>query len=293
MFTPETAPMGAPEMGTPSPAPAAPAAATPPTDAAAPEHGLLLDERRRRICELVRAHGRVTVEELARRFATSTVTVRQDLGALELSGALVRTRGGALARREEDELPIVIKQTLHHAQKMRIAAAAVAMIGEGETIILDSGTTTAEIARLLRTSKLHSINVITNALNVAMLLSDIPAVRLIMPGGILRRESNSLSGYGAELALEKLQADRCFLGVDGLDPEVGIMTPHLPEAQLNARMIAISRQIIAVTDSSKFMRRNVSVIARVEQLHMLITDTAARPDTVAELRQRGVDVRLV
>jgi DeoR family transcriptional regulator of aga operon len=260
---------------------------------AAVESGLLVEERRRRICDLLREHGRVTVDDLSKRFDTSVVTIRLDLAALEAAGALTRTRGGALARREDDDLPIVIKQTLHHAEKMRIAKAAAALINDGETIVLDSGTTTAEIARQIRTLGLKSINVITNALNIAMLLSDVPAVRLIMLGGVLRQESNSLSGHMAEAAITHLRADRLFLGVDGLDPEIGLMTPHLAEAQLNAKMIQISRQVIAVTDSSKLLRRNVSVIAQVDQLHMLITDTAARADVVEELRRRGVDVRLV
>jgi DeoR family transcriptional regulator of aga operon len=257
------------------------------------ERGLLIEERRRRICDLVREHGRVTVEELSKRFDTSVVTIRLDLAALESAGALARTRGGALARRDDDDLPIVIKQTLHHAEKSRIGKAAAAMINDGETIILDSGTTTAEIARQIRVLPLQSINVITNALNIAMLLSDVPAVRLIMLGGVLRQESNSLSGYVAENAITHLRADRLFLGVDGLDPEIGLMTPHLAEAQLNAKMIQISRQVVAVADSSKLLRRNVSVIAKLDQLHILITDQAARPEVVEELRQRGVDVRLV
>jgi DeoR family transcriptional regulator of aga operon len=283
------------EPGAAAPRSAAAAAGTVAADAPArvAENVLLLDERRRRICDLLREHGRVTVAELARRFSTSPVTIRLDLTALEAAGVLTRSRGGALLRRENDDLPIGIKQTLRHAEKIRIARAAAALIRDGETIVLDSGTTTAEIARQIRASDLKSINVITNALNIAMLLSDVPAVRLIMLGGVLRQESHSLSGYLAENAINSLQADRLFLGVDGLDPEIGVMTPHLAEAQLNARMIQISRQVIAVTDSSKLMRRNVSVIARVEQVHMLITDSAARTDIVEELRRRGVDVRLV
>jgi DeoR family transcriptional regulator of aga operon len=264
-----------------------------PIAAPAADIGLAIEERRSRVLALLRSEGRVTVEALSRRFGTSAVTIRMDLAALEATGALMRTRGGAVARPEDGDLSIGVKRTLNHAQKVRIARAAAGLIRDGETIILDSGTTTAEIARHIRTLPLESINVITNALNVAMLLTATPSVRLIMPGGILRRESHSLSGHMAENALEHLQADRLFLGVDGLDPEIGLMTPHLAEAQLNARMIQISRQVVAVTDSSKLMRRNVSVIARVEQLHMLITDTGARPDVVAELRGRGVDVRLV
>lgn len=176
---------------------------------------------------------------------------------------------------------------------MRIAQAALALIQDGETIILDSGTTTAEIARALRKADLRSINVITNALNVAALLMDVPSVRLIVPGGILRRESNSLSGPMAEAALVNLQADRLYLGADGLDPEIGVMTPHLQEAELNAKMIRISRHVVVVADSSKLLRRNISLIAKVEQIHMLITDRAAPGQAVDELRLRGVEVQLV
>jgi DeoR family transcriptional regulator of aga operon len=256
------------------------------------EGGLLVEERRRRICEFLRAEGRVTVEALATRFGTSQVTIRADLSALEAAGALVRTHGGALLRQEDDE-PLDVKQLQHHAEKVRIAQAAVALIRDRETIILDSGTTTAEIARALRKAELTSINVITNALNVAALLMDVASVRLIVPGGILRRESNSLSGPMAEAALAHLQADRLYLGADGLDPEIGVMTPHLQEAELNAKMIRISRQVVVVADSSKLLRRNISLIAKIEQIHLLITDRAAPAPAVEELRQRGVEVQLV
>jgi DeoR family transcriptional regulator, aga operon transcriptional repressor len=260
---------------------------------AAAEQGLLAEERRRRIAALVREQGRVTVVALASRFGTSQVTIRGDLSMLESAGALVRTHGGALRHCEDLDQPLDVKQLQHHAEKVRIGQAAAALIRDGETVILDSGTTTAEIARAIRKLELKSINVITNALNVAALLIDVPAVRLIMPGGILRRESNSLSGPMAEGALSNLQADRLYLGADGIDPEVGVMTPHLPEAELNAQMIRIARQVVVVADASKLQRRNVSLIARVEQLHMLITDRAAALEPVEQLRQRGIEVRLV
>ena len=256
------------------------------------ERGLLLEERRRRICELLREEGRVTVEALATRFGTSQVTIRADLSTLESSGALTRTHGGALSVPDTDQ-PLNVKQLRHRAEKLRIAAAAAALIEDGETIVLDSGTTTAEIARRIRTLELKSINVITNALNIAALLIDVPSVRLIVPGGFLRRESNSLAGPMAETALASLQANRLYLGADAVDPQLGVMTPHLAEAELNAKMIAISQQVVVVADSSKFMRRNISLIARVEQLHLLITDRAAPAEAVEHLRQRGVEVRLV
>lgn len=255
--------------------------------------GLAMQERRRCIRALVSSQAQCSVAELARRFEVSAVTIRSDLAALADSGALVRIHGGALPPGESEEVPITVKQTLYHAEKVRIAAAAASLIQDGETVILDSGTTTAEIARQIRGLKLRSINVITNALNIAALLANAHHVNLIIPGGVLRRKSWSLSGPQAEQALRALQADRLFLGVDSLDPDIGLMTPHVLEAKLNALMIRIARQTVAVTDSSKLLRRNLSVIAPVEEVHLLITDQAAAPEAVAAIRARGVEVRLV
>jgi DeoR family transcriptional regulator of aga operon len=255
--------------------------------------GVAKEQRRRVIRSLVESNAQANVAELARRFRVSEVTIRSDLSALADVGALVRVHGGALPPGDGEELPITVKQTLYHAEKVRIATAATELIQDGETIVLDSGTTTAEIARQVRGLKLRSLNVITNALNIAVLLANAHHVNLIIPGGILRRKSWSLAGPQAEQALRDLQADRLFLGVDSLDPEIGLMTPHVLEAKLNALMIRIARQTVAVTDSSKLLRRNLSVIAPVEQVHLLITDRAAAPDAVAAIRARGVEVRLV
>ena len=251
-----------------------------------------LEERRRKIRGLLQERAQVGVAELAQKFAVSAVTIRADLAALDDIGALVRVHGGALPRQESDELPIDIKQSMHRAEKMRIAAAAVAHIHDGETVILDSGTTTAEIARLIRGLKFKSLNVITNALNIAVLLASAPFINLVIPGGVLRRRSWSLSGPPAENAIRDLQADTLFLGVDSLDPAVGLMTPHVLEAQLNAQMIRIARKVIAVTDSSKLLRRNLSVISPVDAVDLLITDKGADARAIEAIRARGVEVVL-
>jgi DeoR family transcriptional regulator, aga operon transcriptional repressor len=255
--------------------------------------GLAKEQRRRVIRALVESNAQGNVADLARRFRVSEVTIRSDLAALADMGAVVRVHGGALPPGDSEELPITVKQTLYHAEKVRIAAAAAGLIQDGETVILDSGTTTAEIARQIRGLKLSSLNVITNALNIAVLLANAHHVNLIIPGGVLRRKSWSLAGPQAEQALRDLQADRLFLGVDSLDPEIGLMTPHVLEAKLNSLMIRIARHTVAVTDSSKLLRRNLSVIGPVEQVHLLITDSAAAPDAVSAIRARGVEVRLV
>jgi DeoR family transcriptional regulator of aga operon len=261
---------------------------------AAKKSRLLVEERRRRILEILESQERVTVEELVARFGVSAVTIRGDLDALAEAGAVIRSHGGALKRIEAPEdVPITVKETLHHAEKVRIGHAASQMIKDGETIMLDSGTTTMEIARQIKFLKVKALNVITNALNVAMELASLPHVRLIMIGGILRQMSYSLTGPHAEQTLRGLHADRLFLGVDGLDPDIGLMTPDVLEAQLNAVMIQVSRETVVVADSTKFQRRSLSVIARIEVVHKVITDSGATPEMVSALRARNVEVLIV
>ena len=253
---------------------------------------LLVEERRRRILELLDTQERATVEELSSRFGVSAVTIRGDLDTLAESGSLVRSHGGAL-RRLAGDVPIAVKETLHHGQKVRIGRAAAQLIGEAETIILDSGTTTMEVARQLKLMRLESLTVITNALNIAMELANLPHIRVIMIGGILRQPSYSTVGPHAEHVLRSFNADRLFLGVDGLDPDIGLMTPDVLEAQLNALMIRVSREVTVVADSSKFTRRSASVIGAVSEVHRIITDDRADPQLVAALRARNIDVVLV
>lgn len=270
-----------------------PATKDQPYATAAEDSGILMEERRRQIRDLIDEQGSATTEELSARFRTSLVTIRGDLKALAGAGGVVRTHGGAVALRDAEELPIGIKETLNQREKARIAERAATMIRDGETIILDSGTTTAGIAKRIRGLPLQSISVITNALNIAVTLVNVPHVTLLMLGGVARPNSYALAGPQAETAMGKLQADRLFLGVDSLDPEVGLMTPDLSEAQLNAQMIRCSREVIAVADSSKLSRRNLSVIAGVDQIDKLVTDSAADFDTIEALRHRGVEVVLV
>jgi len=259
-----------------------------------PPPKLLVEERRRRIVAQVEQQGRATVEELAARFAVSTVTVRGDLEALARAGSLVRSHGGALPPSGSvTDAPLSIKAARHHDEKMRIAQAAVRMIRNGETIILDSGTTTAEIAVCIRNANFEALTVVTNALNVAMTLAGLPSVRVLMLGGMLRGTSYSMVGPDAERALAKLTADRLFLGVDGIDPEFGVTTPDPLEAELNALMIRVSREVVAATDSSKFGRRSLSVIAPLSGLHKIVTDSGAAPEMLETLRGLGLEVIVV
>jgi DeoR family transcriptional regulator of aga operon len=264
-----------------------------PAKAAQPPR-LLVEERRRHILDLLERQERLTVEELVKKFGVSAVTIRGDLDALADNGEIVRSHGGAIKTRESfPDIPLNVKETLHHAEKVRIGHAAAQLIRDGETIVLDSGTTTAEIARQIKFLKLKTLTVVTNGLNIAMELANLPHVRVLMIGGLLRQMSYSTVGPHAEQTLRGLNADRLFLGVDALDPDIGLSTPDVLEAQVNALMIRVSREVTAVADSSKFMRRSLSVIASLSEIHRVITDERAEPQTIALLRARGLDVLVV
>jgi len=253
---------------------------------------MLVEERRRTILHLLEEQGSVMVEELSERFSVSAVTVRADLAALERSGRLVRSHGGAVKPQVYD-MPLGVKETLHRREKMRIGQTAAQMIHDGETVLLDSGTTTAALAREVKALPLRALTVITNALNIAMELAGLRHIRVMMLGGMLREMSYSLVGPHAEQILERFQVDRLFLGVDGVDLEAGLTTPDVLEAKLNTLMIRVARQVVVLADSSKFGRRSLSKIADLEAVHTVITDKKISPEMVRALKNAGVEVVIV
>lgn len=255
---------------------------------------LLVEERRRLIVDLVERQGRATVDELAERFAISPVTVRTDLEALARNGAITRSHGGAVpATPTSVDTPLTVKETRRLAEKRRIGEAAARLVHDGDTIILDSGTTTVEIARQLRQRRWSSLTVVTNGVNIAVELGGIAGVRVMLLGGMLRPTSYSLVGPEAERMLARLSADRLFLGVDGIDLDVGVTTPDPQEAALNTLMMGVSRETIAVFDASKFGQRSLSAIAPVERLDGIITDVSAPEEYVHAVSGKGVRVSLV
>lgn len=188
------------------------------------------------------------------------------------------------------DYPLRLKETLHRGEKIKIGKAAADLVRPNEVIILDSGTTTAEVARQIKTKKLQPLTVITNALNIASELMDAPGVSVIMVGGLMRPVSCSFVGPQAESMLKEFHADRLFLAVDGFDLGIGASTPDVFEAQLNGLMMQVSKEVNIVADSSKLGRRSVSRIGPLEKVHRLITDTRAPVEFVDALRKKGVDV---
>ncbi len=254
---------------------------------------LLGEERRRKILQILEKDGQVTISDLARRFKVSAVTIRADLDGLSENGSVLRSHGGAVKRNEAQDYPLRLKAALHRPEKIRIGQAAGQLVQPNETIILDSGTTTAEIATYLKEKNLRPLTVITNALNISLELADAPGISVLVVGGLLRPVSYSLVGPQAEAMLGDLHADKFFLAVDGFDLEGGPSTPDVLEAQLNTRMVEAAKETIVVADSSKLGRRSVSRIAAMERIDRLITDRRAPADFVDALRNRGVQVTLV
>jgi DeoR family transcriptional regulator of aga operon len=254
---------------------------------------LLTEERRRAVLEVLEKQGRVTVEELTRQFGVSAVTARGDLDVLSTTGALVRSHGGAVRPLNPvHDYPLKIKKSIHHAEKIRIARAATQLIENHQTVILDSGTTCAEIAANLRRTKPLTLTVITHALNIAAELADASNISLIMIGGIMRQVSSSFVGPQAEQMVRDLHADHFFLAVDGLDLEIGLTTPDILEAQLNTLMMKAAREVTVVADASKFGRRSLSVIGELSMVKRVITDDRVSPENAEGLRRLGVEVVL-
>ena len=249
-------------------------------------------ERRARILEKVDNAGQVEVQILSALYGVSEVTIRNDLAHLEQKNLLLRTRGGAIKQRRVGfDFALAEKQKQHLDEKQRIGRAAVELIKDYDTIILDSGSTTMEIAKNL--DRLAHVTVITDALNIASILAEYRNVKVIIPGGSLRENSYSLVGSIAEQNLRNYYCDKLFLGVDGFDARYGVSTPNVEEAQLNRVMVEISREIIVVTDSSKFLRRSFAFITPINNIDMVITDKGVPQEEHNILKNMGVKLLIV
>jgi len=248
-------------------------------------------DRRNEIVRLINENRKVRVEELATKFVVSLVTIRNDLNYLEKKGLIHRVYGGALIRDfVAHDSALSEKAKLAIDEKRRIGAKAADLILDGDSIILDSGTTTLEIAR--RIINRSSLTVMTNAVNIATVLAGNPKMNVMLTGGSLRENSFSLVGPEAESALRDFYFDKLFLGVDGFDLDVGLTTPNQLEAHLNTVMVEVARQTILVTDSSKFGRKTLCRIGGLEKIETIITDHGIGEEYLSRLTEIGIEVIL-
>ncbi|RYY31091.1 MAG: DeoR/GlpR transcriptional regulator [Chitinophagaceae bacterium] len=246
-------------------------------------------ERRTLILEKLQAEGQLDVTSLSKGLGVSEVTIRNDLNWLEQKNMLIRARGGAIkVERVGAEVSLSEKNKMHYQEKLRIGKAAAALIQDGDTIILDSGTTTMEINNHL--PSISSLTVITNALNIANKLVDHEHVNVIVPGGFLRKNSLSLVGTTAEESFKNYFCDKLFLAVDGFNSTFGLSTPNVEEAHLNRVMISVAKQVIVVTDSSKFHKRSFAFIAPINAVDIVVTDSGIPEDDRKKLETAGIKV---
>jgi DeoR/GlpR family transcriptional regulator of sugar metabolism len=246
-------------------------------------------ERRKRIVEYVQRFGEVRTEQLSEWFGVSEVTLRRDLEILESQNRLRRVRGGAVPNTTPPlETRFQERLELRTAQKREIAAAAAELVKDGQVVMLSAGTTTTYLARELL--KKNELTVITTAINIASELAGHDHITLIMIGGVVRPGSYATVGHLADEALLQINADFAFIGVDGIDLDSGFTTPNLMESRTDSIMLRAAAQGIIVADSSKFGRVTLSPVARIDEPTMLITDSDAPEDFVAQLRQRGCKV---
>jgi len=247
--------------------------------------------RRIKIIESLKKNGQVNVKELSDVLGVTGVTIRNDLAQLEKKRLLIRARGGAILVEQNhmgEDFPLSDKQKKHLFEKGEIGKKAAELIEESNTIIIDSGSTTYELAKNLK--KFNDLTVITNALNVAVLLAEYKNINVIVPGGILKKNSLSLAGILAEKGFKDYFCDKLFLGVDGFDLDFGISTPNLEEAHLNQIMITLSKEVIVVADSSKFQKRGFAFIAPVNKINTVVTDKGISSEHKMKLENLGVKV---
>ncbi len=257
--------------------------------------GLNARARRDEIARLVEEDERVSVGQLTDRFRVTDASIRRDLMILEDEGRLRRVHGGAVQRPDARARgTFAVKQREHREQKARIGAAAAGLIGAGDVVFFDSGTTVAQLAAhvpiaLRRTS---AITAVTHSLPVIDEIGDWESPHLICLGGLYLPDYQALVGPQTVAAVRDLSADIVFLGCDGLSLEAGLTTPHMLVAEVGATMASRSRRVVAVADSTKLGRQGFTPIVPLGAVQVLITDDAADPTEVERLRRQGLEVIL-
>ena len=250
---------------------------------------MFAEERKQQIIELIRQKRKVSVKELCKRFGTSPGTIRNDLSELEKLDLLNRTHGGAISaskigfeRRSQE------KAVKCHEEKLAIARIAASYVEDGDTIALDTGTTTVELAKEL--SDRENLTVVTNDLVIAMLMEDFPHTNILFIGGMVRKGFHCAVGPPSINALSEIRVDKTFLAGNGLTAASGVTTPDVDTAHLKRELISIADQVILLCDSSKIGRSSFIQIAALDQIDLLITDEYITKESLEVIQSAGLEV---
>jgi len=249
-----------------------------------------VEERRARIQERLLSEGEADYATLATIFDVSEMTIRRDLEVLECRGAVRRILGGAIPFAGKAEEP-AFETRVHQAaaEKTHIAAAAAALLGRHETVILDSGSTALAVAREIRGREL-GLTVITPSMLAALELVDEPDTTVFLTGGRLRAGELSLIGPDAEATYRHYNCDTYVMGVAGIDARRGLTDYHGEESNVKRTAMESADRVIVVVDSSKLGRVQLVNIAPLNAAHTIVTDGPSDHPVLETARQQGVDV---
>lgn len=247
-------------------------------------------DRRGALVQALNSSGYVEVRTLSRLLGVSLATVRRDLAQLEAEGVAIRTHGGAMFASTSTslELPLSAKQAQMVQAKREIARAAVDLIRPGETVLLDAGSTTWEIAAAMVGHK--KATVVSNDLQVLLKLASDPDIAVVDTGGILRQPVYTLYGPPAETFLSGLHVDWTFLGADAIHPEAGVTNVNLVEVPVKRAMVAAGRRTVVVADHTKFGKTAFASVCGLSDVEAVLTDSAVPDSVVTEYDRLGYHV---
>jgi len=238
---------------------------------------MLANQRREKILELIREDGQAKVMDLSRIFKVTEVTIRQDLERREKEGFIVREHGGAYLKNIDMNVRSLSLQNKENMTlKRAIAEKAMEFINDGETIILDSGSTTTEIAKLMGEYK--NLTVITNALNIALILGANAGINLIVTGGEFKAPTLSLTGQKAADFFQNLHVDRLFLATAGIALKSGLTYPGISDICVKRAMIESANETYLVADSTKIGKNSFASLGALSLIDYLITDSNIKPE---------------
>lgn len=254
---------------------------------------MLSEERQAILLQELQTKGYAQVNEMADRLRVTPITIRRDFATLEQQGKCSRTRGGAVLSGQgtAPELPYEIKAQRQIPEKLRIAQAAANHIRESDIIILDSGSTTFQLAKLLLPRR--QLTVVTNDLKIASLLAVNPSITLICTGGVSRANVYTLLGSQAEQFLKTIRVDKTFLAADAIHPDGVISNVNLDEVPIKQAMLAAGSQKVLLADSSKFGVKGFARVCAVNDLDLVITDNSLEKDWIQQLNEQQIEVELV
>lgn len=248
------------------------------------EPPLFAEERKNQILELLQQKSKLLVPDLCEYFDVSPATIRNDLRDLESEKKLKRTHGGAiLLEKASFELDSRHKEVRNIEQKRQIAACAAALIENGDTIVLDTGTTTLELAKCL--SEKRDLTIVLNDVEIAALLEETTQANLILIGGTVRHGFHCTVGPMAVSYLSELNVDKAFLSSNAVSLDRGFTTPDFNQAEVKKAMIQVASETIMLSDSSKFGKLSFTQFAAISEIDKLITDKGIDSETAARFRE--------